>query len=553
MKWINVLDLDRWADTTASRTSLSELVSALVRASAPERTSFLFPTGDSAQAPGYDGSLEAKGLLPFVPDGKSVWEFGVERRYLHKANEEYGKRTKTPRGANQSETTFVFVSPRHWKRGKPSLEEWQNVKTREGVWKSVRAIDGAGLERWLEECPAVAARLAREVLEVMPASGARSTEEYWEEFSSRFDPTLCEDALLCGRERQADIVRQQLIGAADAYSWQADSPEEVVAFTVAAIRRADSDLRRFLEARTLIVDTEEAARQLSRRRNTIFLPRANALQQIGMLANHAPTVVPLGRKDPTPDAMTTLERPTSYEMGKAFESMGFTSDDSVLWARKCGCSVTILVRLRPSGTETRPEWDGKMELVPALVAGAWDASSDGDRAVVQMLAGTSTYAEYEDKLLAYLHMDDPVIERVGTVWKMRAPVLGFLYLGSIIGTQHFGGPRTGFGAGLQGNRPRPRCRRSRPPLCFFERSDLQTQRVAPRRTGNNTAALCSLRRAGKIIHQGRGPGLCRPAHQGTARTERKPQVAGQPPASAAAPDGGRAPPFAVGPRATARG
>jgi hypothetical protein len=52
------------------------------------------------------------------------------------------------------------------------------------------------------------------------------------------------------------------------------------------------------------------------------------------------------------------------------------------------------------------------------------------------LAGTNTYEEYEDKLLPYLRTEDPVIERAGTVWKMRAPVVGFLYLGSVIGTQH---------------------------------------------------------------------------------------------------------------------
>lgn len=378
MKWIYALDLDRWADTIGSRISLSELVSSLVRGSASEITSFWFPTGDSAQAPGYDGTLKAKGVPPFVPNDESVWEFGVNSDYLGKANYEYARRTENPRGITQSETVFVFVTPRHWKGDKQSLEEWQGAKTKEGVWKEVRAIDGVGLESWLEGCPAVAARIAREVLKIMPANGARSTDEFWEEYSLQFKPQLCEDALLCGREKQADLMRQQLTAAPDAHLWQADSPEEVVAFTVAAIRRADPEVRKFLEARTLIVDTEDAARQLARNRNMIFLPRAQALRQVGLLANYNPTVVPLGRKDPTLEAVTTLERPTSYAMGKAFEGMGVTADDSILLARKCGCSVTILVKLIPRGTGTKPEWDGKLELVPALIAGAWDASSPDD-------------------------------------------------------------------------------------------------------------------------------------------------------------------------------
>ena len=438
MKWIRVAELELWANTVGSRTGLSELVCALVRASASDANSFRFPTGDSAQTPGYDGSLEAKAVPPFIPEGTSVWEFGTDKDYLGKANRDYEKRSANPLSAVPVETTFVFVTPRHWKRDDPSLEGWQKEKTAKGLWKEVRIVDSVALEDWLENCPAVAARLARDVLRVMPVNGARSSDEFWEEYSSRFKPPLNEQVLLCDRERQATALQQQLGAAPGALLWQADSPEEVVAFAIAAIRRAESDLRKFLEARTLVLDTEEAARQLARDRNLIFVTRGGALSLSGLIAKCSPTVVPLGRADPKRGTSTVLERPTGFALGKALETMGYTPETALLLARKCGRSVTILARQIPRASAKRPEWDGCQELVPALVAGGWDADSDGDCSVIQALAGTKTYAEYERMLLRYLRMEDPPLERVDQVWKVRAPVDAFVHLAPLLGTEHLG-------------------------------------------------------------------------------------------------------------------
>ena len=271
MKWIHALDLDRWADTLDARATLSEVVSALVRASASEITSIRFPTGDSAQLPGYDGRLVAAGSKPYVPDGESVWEFGTGEDYLKKANEDYDRRTKNPGAVTLRDTTFVFVTPRTWQSQNPSIEQWQQEKEGEDAWKNVRVIDGILLEQWLEMCPAVALRMARNILVLFPQTGIRSTDEFWEEYASRFGPALNEKVLLCGREEQAGRLVQELAGQPQAHILQADSSDEVLAFTVAAIRIADPELRKFLEARSLVLDTEEAAREVSKLPNLIIL------------------------------------------------------------------------------------------------------------------------------------------------------------------------------------------------------------------------------------------------------------------------------------------
>jgi len=69
MNWVTALNLEQWAARIGARTQLSELVSRLVRATAKDIQSFRFPTGDSAQIPGYDGRLTAVGVPPYIPDG----------------------------------------------------------------------------------------------------------------------------------------------------------------------------------------------------------------------------------------------------------------------------------------------------------------------------------------------------------------------------------------------------------------------------------------------------------------------------------------------------
>jgi hypothetical protein len=78
MQWVTAPQLAYWAETTlASRHDLSRLVADLVRASAKNIAAYRFPTGDSSELPGYDGTLEAERVPPYVPGGKSVWEFGT--------------------------------------------------------------------------------------------------------------------------------------------------------------------------------------------------------------------------------------------------------------------------------------------------------------------------------------------------------------------------------------------------------------------------------------------------------------------------------------------
>lgn len=436
MRWITALNLQQWADTLAARNVFPGMVADLIRASATDISNIRFPNGDKGQVRGFDGVLEAAGVQPYVPDGFSIWEFGVNSGAAAKAESDFQKRTEEVDKEQRMETSFVFVSPRTWDNPKKKLADWVDEKKKLGEWRDVLYLDGAMVEDWLCSAPAVAARYAKYELKCFPSAGVRSTDEFWDEYSTRFGPQLVEAVLLAGRLQQAEELVRKLSEGVSKLAYAADSPDEVIAFAIAAIRSAPPDIRFFLEARTLVVDTEEAARQIAESSGLSFLPRSQARQLAGLLAQKGPTVVSAGA-DEKKHGHEVLRRPSSTELGHALEGMGFNSKDAYAMARSCGRSLAVLARRIPSGTAPKPEWVDKGDmLLPALLAGAWSVKNQSDQEVIRCLASEKNYAVCEAPLRHLAKMQDPPIDYVTDVWALRASVDAFVNLGHLIGEEH---------------------------------------------------------------------------------------------------------------------
>jgi len=436
LRWITALNLQTWAETLGARNVFPAMVADLIRASAQAISTIRFPNGDKGQVRGFDGVLEAAGVPPYVPDGASIWEFGVSADAATKANSDFEKRTKEVDEGKRKETTFVFATPRTWNNGNEKLADWVDARKKLGQWKDVIYLDGSMVEDWLGRSPAVAARYARFELKLLPIMGVRSTDEFWEEYSSRFGPQLVEPVLLAGREQQAEALIRRLSEGVSKLPYAADAPDEVVAFAVAAIRGSEPAVRYFLEAKTLVVDTEDAARQIAGISGLTFLPRAQARGLAGYLAQRGPTVVSAGADDKKHDH-EVLRRPSSTELGKALSGMGFTEQEGYDLARRCGRSLVVLARLRPSGTAPKPEWLESGELLlPALLAGAWHVSTKADQEILCRLAAANDYAACEAPLRKLAKLQDPPIDYVHDVWALRASVDAFVHLGYLIGAEH---------------------------------------------------------------------------------------------------------------------
>jgi hypothetical protein len=438
MRWVNAKQLQTWAgDRIDARNVLARLIGQLIRGSAAEIIGFRFPAGDSAQLQGWDGRLIASPrgqFKTYVPDGKSVWEWGVEKSPATKSKRDYAKRIADPgEDVVPSETTFVFVTPRTWK----GAAAWAANSKKDGPWKDVRALDAIDLEEWLSLCPAVAASFAREN-GFIPSEHAQSIDEFWDVYSGRFSPQLSERVLLAGRPQQKQDLEQALASGSGIQRCKGDSLDEVLAFFCAVIRSAEDGPREFLRARTLIVETEEAARRLRNFEGLIMAVRGGAVGAAGMLANDGHRViVPIGRDTIKPSSSITLTRPSAHEMSEGLEEMGFSADDALRRAYECGRSVSILARRIPSATAERPEWSNDQRLIPAFFAGAWDQSKEDDKSIIAALAGTRSYEDVEAGLREFLSLADSPLELVGSVWAVRAPVDLFVHISHLVQKERF--------------------------------------------------------------------------------------------------------------------
>ena len=434
MRWVTANDLENWARSLSSRDELPKVVSDLIRASAQDIATMRFPSGNKGQVRGFDGHLVCDTAGFNVPRDRSYWEFGTNRDYKVKSASDFNKRTMQVSPAERADITFVFVSPWTWDSSDPAnkLEDWVTARQKSSSWKDVRYIDGSALEIWLEHCPAVAAWHARNTFGLRPQEGVRSTDEFWSDFAGQFGPSLTEDVVLCGRETAAQQLLTDLMQPSNTVQLVADSPDEVVAFAVAAMRKADPNVRLYLEARTLVVDSAAAGRQLLATNNLVLLLRNDAARSPGQFSTIGPVLVPLGRKQ-SGGAAPTLDRPSGQAMGAAMKSMGLEENRALTYARGCGRSLTALARLIPGGTYEDPPWlKSGPELLPAILAGAWNTTNDMDRAIIERIADGATCGQVEGRVRALLRDMDPPFDLEGSVWKVCAPMDAFVRVGPLI-------------------------------------------------------------------------------------------------------------------------
>jgi hypothetical protein len=108
--------------------SLSEIAGVVIGSAA--ETVQAAPGNDDAERPGWDGLIEASEGTPWIPSGRSRWEFGTNEDPKAKAESDFEKSVKALEKKEREETTFVFVTPRRW-TGKTSWVTAKKAKRRQ--------------------------------------------------------------------------------------------------------------------------------------------------------------------------------------------------------------------------------------------------------------------------------------------------------------------------------------------------------------------------------------------------------------------------------------
>lgn len=435
MRWITDENLKTWAERTDARELFIDLVGDLIRASVSDVTKFRFPGQSAGTLRGFDGDLEVRDDAPKtrVPVGPSKWEFGTSPTGKAKAEADYSKRTKGSTDEMMKQNAFVMLNLHNWDTPTEPLAKWEAEKNAEGKWREVHFMDGTVLQKWLEEKPAVAARYARNVLGKAPANGAMSTDEFWALYSEGFKPKLMEDVLLAGREEEAKRLLDVLAGGPQNFTIAAENAEEAIAFAVAAVRTAPEDIRRLLEAKTMIVETADAAQFLNGKTDMVYLVWRGAEGWAGSLGQRGPTLTIATGVARKRQGLMQLRRPSASAMAVAMGKMNIERQEAYELAKKCGRSLVILRRLKSaSGVYPDPDWAGQANVLkPAFLAGGWTTNSELDKEVVASLGGKD-YQAVETPVRETLTLSDPPFDRADQVWQVRAAVDAFPYYGHLI-------------------------------------------------------------------------------------------------------------------------
>jgi addiction module HigA family antidote len=405
---ITAMQIEAWADKSEARAQLGAFLRKLVTTTGTHLTKVDFPAHENAQRHGWDGQIETDTATPWIPCGRSGWEFGCNQNPEQKAEFDYNARVRGVPAAEREKLTFVCVTPRNW----PGKDRWANTKADEKRWKDVKAFDASDLEQWLEQSVPAQAWLAEKL--GIGSADILSLEECWDRWAKVTHPELSKELFTGAVETHSRNVITWLQNPPDRpFVVTSDSEEESLAYlacvldaadrsdkavvlrSVAALRRATRSSSNFI-AVLVSAEVESASAGLYKTQHTIIARRRNAVEA-------------------EPDVALDLADDTTFNNGLL--KMGVPEENIREHSRASGQSLTILRRrLSVVPAIKFPPWaeDNALtrKLIPLGFAGAWDSQSKEDQEILSCLSGDS-YETIEKSVAELLNVEHSPVWAVG--------------------------------------------------------------------------------------------------------------------------------------------
>ena len=412
---VTARQIQGWADgNIEARRLLPVLLRKLIHSTGPghELRRVDFPGYDNAERKGWDGWVEAGAATPWIPEGRSGWEFGANQDPRRKADKDYAARIASVSPAERAECAFVFVTPRNW----PGKEKWAESKRAAGDWKEVRAFDAGDLEQWLDG--SIPARMWFAGKLDPPVDGFETLDACWRCWAEASEPEMTPAIFAPSLAAHRDAFREWLGKPPDRpFKVAADSRGEALAFLSCLFEEDGLDARwRDLAA---VFDSAGTLRKLAAS-NAPFLPIVHTDAVERELAavyrqRHCIAVRPRNAVDSEPDIALDLLDYKAFET--ALAEMGIEGDEADRLARESGRSPTILRRRLSTIPAIRtPEWAGDPEiargLIPMVLVGAWHVDSRADREVVSFW-GNEGYERIEESIAQLLQREDCPVWSIG--------------------------------------------------------------------------------------------------------------------------------------------
>ena len=410
---IKARQITQWATTSLqAREHLPVLLRLLIHSIGRELRHVDFPGYDNAQRHGWDGWVEAGAAAPWVPEGRSGWEFSVEQRPAAKAERDYRARLNKFSPTERAECAFVFVTPHNWE-GKAG---WVRAKEDAGEWKAVRVFDASDLEQWLETTIAPRIWLARELN--IPTKGFETLDHFWSRWAETSEPPMTATIFAPSIAAHLKAVKDWLATPSNrAFSVAADSKEEAVAFLACLLLHEDALADTY--DRAVVFESADALRTLAHS-SSPFIPivyNEKTEREVAALyrSRHCFVVRPRNAVDREPEAAVEQLGHAAFE--KALADMGVGRGHVDRLSRESGRSPTVLRRrLSLIDAVRKPPWAGESHiarrLIPMTLVGAWHDGSKADREVLARLANRR-YQQVEESVADLLREDDCPVWSVG--------------------------------------------------------------------------------------------------------------------------------------------
>jgi len=407
---IKARQIEDWAKTSEARDRLAVLLRTLIHSTGDDLSHVDFPGHDDAQRPGWDGWVESGSATPWIPRGKSGWEFGVSEDARRKATRDYANRLSIP-PMERTQCTFVFVTPNRWR----DKDKWAMAESAAAEWRAVRAFDASDLEQWLEQSIVGQIWLSEQL--GIPTRGCETLDRFWENWRGAAEPRITGKIFATTVESHIAHFRQWLAKPNDRPLYvAADSTGEALAFLACLFRHPDVPTKE--GDRAILFKSADSLRALASATSP-FIPIAcdeATERELAPLYDRFPCIVvrPRNAVDREPDIALELLGEGAFR--HALADMGIERDARRL-ARESGRSPTILRRRLSRIDAIRlPQWAHDRQtawsLIPLMLAGAWHAKSKADCKVLSDLTGCA-YETVEENITHLRQLDDPPVWSVG--------------------------------------------------------------------------------------------------------------------------------------------
>lgn len=414
---IRAARIEEWATSgIAARQRLSVFLRTLVNSTATNLSKVDFPGNDNSEQPGWDGEIIAEQATPWIPAGRSGWEFGVTSNAKGKADHDYKKSLAAIDEAQRKTMTFVFVTPHDW----PGKAAWIREQSSKKQWKDVRAYDAGDLEQWLEQSLAAQAWFASETGQ--DTKGAISLDEVWKVWAADCEPALTR-ALFADTVRYAKATLRRGLTETPyrPIVITADSKDEALAFLSAAFWSDEEEFGVFRDRMIVFREPGSLSKLASKVSNFIPVILSREVEnEFAPFSTSMPSFIiyPRNALADAPDIELETLNWQSFEA--AMQDMGVEHDRIDKLSRESGRSPTVLRRrLSKLPAVNRPAWSADNQLanslIPFLFAGAWKADNKTDQAMMELLAGDVQFGELERRLAALLPIDSAPVWSVGSL------------------------------------------------------------------------------------------------------------------------------------------